>query len=291
MATRMASLSLMFCCSLAFSAETLREISWDKVSGDGNATHGQLLPPGEQARFHHLKVDNAQAQARTATVLTIDNPGVTSFVYAITGQVRCEGVEGKGHLEMWSHLPGRGPFFTKALADRGPMQCLQGSSKWRRFVLPFNLGKEAIRPNKLVLNVVLPGRGTVYLGPLSLVQYGPQENPLAVLGQWWAEQTTGWIGGILGSVLGCLGGLLTWLASRGKARRFVLATSMAIVLFGIVAIAFGVVALAQSQPWHVPFVLLLLGILCSAVLGSRVRTYRRQYEELEMRKMGAVDAP
>jgi len=287
----MASLSLMFCCSLAFSAETLREISWDKVPGDGSATHGQLLPPSEQARFHHLKVDNAQAQARTATVLTIDNPGGASALYAITGQVRCEGVEGKGYLEMWSHFPGGNRFFSRALASRGPMQCLQGSSKWRRFVLPFSLGKEAIRPNKLVLNVVLPGRGTVYLGPLSLVQYGPNENPLAAPGQWWAERTTGWIGAILGTVVGCLGGLLTSLASRGKARRFVLATSMSIVLFGLVAIAFGVAALAQSQPWHVSFVLLLLGLLCTGVLGSRIRTYRKQYEELEMRKMGAVDAP
>jgi len=275
---------------MAFSAETLREINWDKVSGDGKAISGQLLPPNEQARFHHLKVANAEAQAKTETVLTIDSPGVTSPVYAIAGQVRCESVEGKGHLEMWSHLPGRGPFFTKALAGRGPMQCLQGSSKWRRFVLPFNLGKEAIRPSKLVLNVVLPGRGTVYLGPLSLMQYGPKENPLAAPGAWWPERTTGLIGGILGAALGCLGGLLTWLASRGKARGFVLAASKVIVLAGVVSIVFGVVAIAQSQPWHVSFVLLLLGILCAAVLGCRVRTYRRQYEEQEMRRMAAVDA-
>lgn len=291
MKARMARLSLVLWCSMAFSAETLREISWEKVSGVGSATGGQLLPPNEQARFYHLKVDNAQARATTATVLTIDSPRVTSPVYAITGQIRYEAVEGKGHLEMWSHLPGRGQFFTKALAGRGPMQCLHGSSKWRRFVLPFNLGKEAIRPNKLVLNVVLPGRGTVYLGPLSLVQYGPNENPLAVLGQWWAERTTGWIGALLGTVLGCLGGLLTWLASRGKARGFVLAASMAIVFFGIVAIAFGAVALARSQPWHVSYVLLLIGLLCTAVLGWRLRAYRRQYEELEMRKMAAADAP
>ena len=291
MKAQMARLSLVLWCSMAFSAETLREISWEKLSGDDHAIGGQLLPPDEQARFHHLKVDNAEARAKPATVLTIDNPGVTSPVYAIVGQVRCEAVEGKGHLEMWSHFPGGGQFFTKALAGSGPMRCLQGTSKWRRFVLPFNLGKDTIRPNKLVLNVALPGRGTVYLGPLSLVQYGPKENPLAVAGQWWAEQTTGLIGGILGAVLGCLGGLLTWLASRGKARGFVLTASMAIVLVGVVSIVFGVVALAQSQPWHVCFVLLLLGILCTTILGWRVRAYRRQYEELEMRKMAAVDAP
>lgn len=291
MTTRMASLSLILWCSMALPAETLREISWEKLSADGKVPDGEVLPPKGQTRFYHLKVDNPNAQGKTATVLTVENPGITMSSYALAGQVRYEGVEGKGHLEMWSHFPGKGKFFTKTIAPRGPMKCLQGSCDWRQFVLPFSTGKEKARPSKLVVKVVLPSRGTVYLGPLSIVQYGPNENPLAVPGQWWVERSTGWIGAIFGIVLGCMGSLLGWLASRGKARQFVLIATKAIILFGVLALALGVVALIQSQPWHVSYVLLLIGLLCSTVLGWRLRAYRRRYEELELRKMSAADAP
>ena len=76
--------------------------------------------------------------------------------------------KGLGHLEMWSHFPDASKYFTRTLADQGPMMKLQATSGWRSFVLPFDATGASSPPGLLVINVVLPGRGTVYLGPLEL---------------------------------------------------------------------------------------------------------------------------
>ena len=48
------------------------------------------------------------------------------------------------------------------------MAKLKGTSDWRAFLLPFNAEGAKGKPTKLVINVVLPGKGTVYLRGLVL---------------------------------------------------------------------------------------------------------------------------
>ena len=68
---------------------------------------------------------------------------------------------------MWNFFPGGGQYFSRTLADQGPMMKLAGTSGWREFVLPFDATAPPA-PTRLVVNVVLQGRGSVYLGPLEL---------------------------------------------------------------------------------------------------------------------------
>ncbi len=284
----MIGLGLLLSASFVRAEEVLREVSWSAARRTGTTLDGEVLPATGSTPFEQLKVDNAQDRTHSVRALSLETPGITRSRYAITGQVRFEGVEGNGYLEMWSHFPDGSRYFSRTLATAGPMKSLAGSSGWRRFVLPFFNKEGGAPPVKVDVNIVLPGRGTVYLGPLGLVQYGPNEDPLAVAGQWWTGQTAGSFGAIAGSILGCLGGLLGWLTSTGRARRVALVTMKLMILVGVIALAVGGVAVARSQPYAVYYPLFLLGTLCAVLPAALFRSIRRRYEEIELRRMRAM---
>ncbi len=294
MTSPIAMVSLLVLASAAPAEETLREISWSQLEEAGQLQAGLVVPASDETSFEHLKVvcPPGGGEMTTVNLFTITGPGVTRLRYAVTGKVRCEGLKSAGYLEMWNHFPDGGMYFSRTLGDSGPLQSLEGSCDWRTFVVPFYIdeGSEQ-RPSKLEFNVVLPGSGTVELSPLRLVQYtAPAANPMAV-GTWWSDETGGWLGGILGTVLGCMGGLIGWLSARGRARRLVVGMMKAMMAVGAAALISGVAALVQSQPYGVYYPLLLLGILCSVVPASLLPVVRRRFEQLELRRMSAVDVP
>ena len=284
-----ASLSLLLWAATGLAEETLREISWATPQQEGRISTGTVLPPDAGAAFLRLRVENRQPQPVTVTVLTLERPPITSPRYAITGMVRYEGVQGTGHLEMWSGFPGGDRYFTKTLTPAGLLKRLDGSSDWRRFVLPFFNQEGGPPPTTLTVNVVLPGPGIVDLGPLRLVQYGRGEDPLGAPGQWWSERTAGLGGGLLGALLGCVGALVGWLSSKGRARGLVLGLMKALAGLGIATVLIGVVALLRGQPWVVYHPLHLIGFLCALIFGLLLRPTRRRYEALELRRMRAAD--
>jgi hypothetical protein len=284
-------LSLLLSASAVSAEEILREFSWTAVSRQGPSPGAEVLPAEGSASFEQLKVQNAQGQPRLVNVLTVERPAISNARYAIIGQVRFDGVEGTGYLEMWNHFPDGGRYFSRTLATMGPMKSLSGSSDWRPFVLPFFNKEGGPPPTRLEVNVALPGRGTVYLGPVRLVQYGPNEDPLAVAGQWWSDQGGGMLGGIAGSILGCLGAMVGWLAATGRARRLALGTLKLMILVGVIALAAGGFALLRSQPYAVYYPLLLLGGLCVVIPAGLFRSIRKRYENIELRRMRAMDAP
>ena len=284
------SLILLGCTSAAFSEEVLREISWAKLKEAGELREGELVHGQPPAPAEQLKIENPEDGTKSATLLVLDNPGITNSQYAITGRVCCEGVQGKGYLEMWNHFADGRAYFTRTLARSGLLQDLEGSSPWRPFSLPFTVTPRTDRPTKLVVNVVFPGRGTVYLSPLRLVEYADHENPWAVAGAWWADRTGHLAGGILGAILGCLGGLIGTLAGVGRARRLVLGLMRAICGLGVLFLGVGVAALLCGQPYGVWYPPLLIGILCTVIMGGLIPQVRRRYEQTELRKITAIDA-
>jgi hypothetical protein len=244
---------------------------------------GWVLPPTAEAPFGSLKIDGGTGAP--VTVAIIERPAIKGQRYAVTGKVRYEGVEGVGYLEMWSHFPNGGLYFTRTLADVGPMMKLQGSSGWRQFTLPFD-ATGAPPPTRLVVNVVFPGRGVVYLGPLHLVDDIPRADGAS---GWSLDRAVGLIGGVAGGLVGCLGALIGVLASRGRAKRFVTIAIVSLAIGGTLAFAAGVVALSRSQPYNVYYPLLLIGFLAAVIpLGLRP-SIRRRYEEIELRRMRAHD--
>jgi len=147
-------------------------------------------------------------------------------------------------------------------------------------------------PSKLVINVVLPGKGTVWLSALRLRQHDPGEDTLRAEGPsaWWSDRTGGLIGGLGGTIFGCLAALVGVLGGLGKARRLVTSLLAACCLFGVAGLAVGVAALASGQPYGVYYPLLLGGGILSVICGVLIPVLLRRYAELELRKIQAMDA-
>lgn len=81
-------------------------------------------------------------------------------------KVRTENVEGQVYLEMWCHLAGLGDFFSRGL-DRP----LTGSTDWVTEDTPFFL-KAGQNPDNVKLNLVINGKGTVWIDDIRLLK-GP----------------------------------------------------------------------------------------------------------------------
>lgn len=81
-------------------------------------------------------------------------------------KLRTEGVEGKVYLEMWCHFPGKGEFFSRAL--HAP---LSGNVDWSTQETPFFL-KKGENPDNVKLNLVIDGKGTVWIDDIRLIR-GP----------------------------------------------------------------------------------------------------------------------
>jgi len=113
-------------------------------------------------------------------------------------------------------------------------------------------------------------------------------------GEWWTMREVARYGGLIGGGVGGLAGVLGATAGvmvcRGKGRRFVVGAMTAFTVIGLGSLIAGVVALFGSQPWHVTYPLLLMGVILTAVCGSNTWMIRRMYVKVEMRQMVARDA-
>jgi hypothetical protein len=264
----------------ASAQDPIREFSWTELKKTAELPAGQLQPGSPSAPEEQLRIDNPSSEAKTVMLLDLKHPGVTSLQYAVEGTIRYDHVKAKSYLEMWSWFANGEAFFSRTLGESGPMRYIEGSSDWRPFSLPFFSDQRIGPPVRIVVNVVFGDGGTVYLHPLKLRQYR---------NSWWNDTTGGWIGGIGGSVLGLLGGLIGTLAGIGKGRPFVLALTAVVAIAGAVILLVGVVALVLQQPYAVYYPLLLAGILAAAIFGGLFPLIRRRYEQIELRKMAAMD--
>lgn len=281
------SLLLLAGSSVASAERVVREISWEEAERAGQLTSGQL-ERGEGSA-EPLRLENTTDAPKTITLLDLKEPGITSRTYALTGQVRYEGIARPSYLEMWSWFGGQRRCFSRTLGDSGLLQRLEGSSGWRPFSLPFFGEEKTGPPTRLVVNMVLGGRGTVHLSPLRLVEYQPGEDPLAMPGAWWSDRMGGLIGGIGGAVIGCLAGLVGCLAGFGRARQVALSLAAVLGILGAASLVLGLIALGMSQPYGVYYPLLLGGGIVTIVMGANWPVLRRRYQQLELRRMTALD--
>jgi hypothetical protein len=248
-----------------------------------------LLPPSADHSTAFVRVEGTSG--RTWALARIEKPALRTAVWAITGEVRYEGVEGQGYLEMWSFFPGGGHYFSRTLAQAGPMAAVSGSSGWRPFCLPFFNRPDQPGPVALEVNLALPGKGRVDIGALRLSQFAPGEDPLAVAsGAWWSNRQMAWIGAVGGSLVGLAGALVGWLGGRGQAAALVLPLTAALAVVGGLLLLGGVAALTLAQPYLVWYPLLLGGGILAVVMGANYFRLRGRYREIELRRIQSVDA-
>lgn len=79
-------------------------------------------------------------------------------------RVRTENLKGKAYLEMWCRFPGKGEFFSRALN-----MPLTGTTQWTTLETPFFL-KKGENPDNVRLNMVINGKGTVWIDDIRLLK-------------------------------------------------------------------------------------------------------------------------
>jgi hypothetical protein len=238
-----------------------------------------------------FKVEGAQTGPTQASLTTIEKPAVTGHIYKVSGEIKYEGVEGDGYLEMWNVYPS-GRSFSRTLAPTGPLGKITGSSGWRPFVLPFDRTGTTELPTRLEINAFLPGRGTLYVGPMTFTDCPKATSVEEAVypGGWWSILTGLGIG-FAGIALAVVFGLgLVLLARGGKARGLVIPITAALSLLGIGAALACVASLAAGQPGYVWGALGFFGVVLLAVFPLLFNRLRRRYAEFELRRMTSMDA-
>ncbi|MEZ6083250.1 MAG: hypothetical protein R3E58_04690 [Phycisphaerae bacterium] len=257
--------------------DVVLEVSWSELADEIKAneflsTNGDVLV-----------INNTKDQPLRVAIATIDRPAITRMRYALVGRIRYENVSGNGYLEMLNTFK-EGTFFTKSISESGPLGFVKGTSNWRAYELPFNSKGASGSPIKIEVNLILPGKGSVWIESMTLVQINvgpppapntkpvtPAKNGVPVqrtgnqsagisVNGWWSSQSAGLWGGILGSLIGVLGAIIGVLASKGKARTVVMVILNLVIAFGVISVIAGIAAISMSQPYAVYYPLLMMGV-------------------------------
>lgn len=80
-------------------------------------------------------------------------------------------LEGDAFLEMWVQVAG-GQYFSRGMNDR-----VGGKSDWKSIQTPFNFQKDQ-KPDKVTLNVIVNGKGTVWVDDVVLSKAPLPKSPL-----------------------------------------------------------------------------------------------------------------
>lgn len=277
-----------FAATAHASHQENRVLTWPALQDEGKLLYGHIGPVGGAQRWRALRVSNADSMPTRFPLVVLDDLSPTMNTFAVEGQIKYWNVEGEAYLEMWTVLPDGSRFFTRTIAESGPLQKITGTSEWRAFSLPFNVSGELPEHVKLEVNVFMPGAGIIDISPLRIVNFSPDLFQQQTY--WWSGQTGGWIGGSLGMGIGLLGVLLTYLARKNVPFRVVQSVLVVELVLACVCIVAGIIAVIHSQPFFVCYPLLLVGFLASVLVSVGEFRLRRHYREIELRKMRALDS-
>jgi hypothetical protein len=99
----------------------------------------------------------------------------TGRTWHVRTRIRWEGVQGQAMIESWQRFADGGAYFTRTLADSGPMAPFTGTSTaWRDVVLPFDAGASAAALTGIEATLVMAGPGTVEVEPVTVAEGLPR---------------------------------------------------------------------------------------------------------------------
>src|SRR4051812_48625282 len=155
------------------AAETVvRDVTWEE-NGDG----AKLIDggrPNTPAAELTLKVRCERKPMADLKVATLLGPTISSDRYAIRGQVRYESVEGDAALEMRCIFPDGSECVSRMSGSVGPIMVMSGTcADWRTFLIPVRVTQRMVTPKRIEIRLIMPGRGTIYLGRTQLVELEP----------------------------------------------------------------------------------------------------------------------
>lgn len=98
----------------------------------------------------------------TVTLSEITGPDIENAKLIYKAKLKSE-LDGVAFLEMWAHVGG-GQYFSRGLNDT-----VKGKSDWKTVQTPF-LFQRGQKPDKVTLNLVINGRGTVWIDDVMIVK-------------------------------------------------------------------------------------------------------------------------
>ncbi|MGH8703555.1 MAG: hypothetical protein ACREVR_20575 [Burkholderiales bacterium] len=107
-------------------------------------------------------VDSKEQQ--TIRLFEVEAPQAEQCLLAYRAKLKTEALAGRAFLEMWCRFPGRGEFFSKGLHH-----AVKGTTDWVSCETPFLL-KKGERPDLIKLNLVIEGRGKVWVRDVQLLR-------------------------------------------------------------------------------------------------------------------------
>lgn len=100
----------------------------------------------------------------TVQIADVEIPPIDDARLIYRAQLRSRDLEGNAYLEMWCVFPDKGEYFSRAL--QAP---LSGTSEWAAQETPFFLHNGQV-PSRVRLNLVVDGKGTVWIDDVVLVK-------------------------------------------------------------------------------------------------------------------------
>ncbi len=159
------AVALVFCgCSRPSTKEELLKV----IPLDGTETSisksGVHVDPDSTDGNGSLRLE--ANEARTFELFEVTDVDVEDTRLIYRARLKGKDISGKAYLEMWVRLPGQGEYFS-----RGLNQPITGSTNWASREIPFFL-KKGQRPDLIRLNLVVDGKGTVWIDDIRLLK-GP----------------------------------------------------------------------------------------------------------------------
>jgi len=211
-------------------------------------------------------------------VINLSHVNAASHIYMLTGEIKYEAVEGIGYLEMWSYFKDGGMFFTRTLGVGGPMGQITGTSHWRELQLPF-MSKPGYLPERITVAVVLPGKGKVWIKPLTLKSISESSIYLS----WGASVVSGSL--VLLSIP-----VLIMLAFVKSTRQFSITAAILVLVLGCVLLTTGVVGWKLEWPILAAQSFIVSGLVLIIATFIFIPTMRMIVAKDELRTMRAIDA-
>jgi hypothetical protein len=239
-----------------------------------------LHAPGKLADGVVVQVDG-DAKQTTTPIIAVLKPSMPSHRYVLKGRVKFEGVEGHAYLELLSVFAEKKVYYTRTLAESGVLGKFVGTSDWREVELPF-ASDPGLLPEQINVNVVLSGKGTIYVAPLTVAAL-PDD------GSWWNPRISGILGGGIGGSFAVIGAIVGLLAAFGAARGLVLKISVALLLVGLASLGLAGYAVSLGQPTHVVFPLFLIGGVGTVVFAFCLRILFRSGSAKRSREYATAD--
>jgi hypothetical protein len=122
------------------------------ISSDGNGS---------------LRID--VTEPTTVSLFETGDIDIQSARLIYQAKLRTENMEGPVYLEMWCHFPGKGEFFSRGLTQQTP---LTDTRDWTTKEIPFLL-REGQNPDNVKLNLIIGGKGTVWIDDIRLLKAPP----------------------------------------------------------------------------------------------------------------------